>query len=85
MTADDTLLAVTTLSFDIALLELFLPLTVGATVVLAGRETAADGLALQQLMTSSGATVMQATPATWRLLAGGGLAWPSGTEDLVWW
>ena len=68
VTAQDTLLAVTTLAFDIAALELFLPLTVGARVVLARRDEAIDGLQLQALLTHSGATVMQATPATWRLL-----------------
>jgi len=66
--ADDRLVAVTTLSFDIAVLELLLPLSVGARVVLADRVTAADGVALKALIASSGATVMQATPASWRLL-----------------
>jgi non-ribosomal peptide synthetase component F len=64
----DVLLAVTTLAFDIAGLELFLPLTVGARVVLSSREVAADGPALAQLLIRSGASVMQATPATWRML-----------------
>ncbi len=68
MTADDRLVSVTTLSFDIAGLEIYLPLTVGARVVLAPREVVADGLALVRLLRESGATVMQATPATWRLL-----------------
>ncbi|MBP7572273.1 MAG: AMP-binding protein, partial [Acidobacteria bacterium] len=66
--ADDVLVAVTTLSFDIAALELWLPLVVGAKVVVASRETAVDGLALARLLESAGATVLQATPATWRLL-----------------
>ncbi|MDG2516356.1 non-ribosomal peptide synthetase [Lysobacter soli] len=66
--AEDRLVAVTTLSFDIAVLELLLPLSVGARVVLADRVTAADGVALKALIASSGATVMQATPASWRLL-----------------
>jgi len=66
--ADDRLVAVTTLSFDIAVLELLLPLSVGARVVLADRVTAADGVALKALIAGSGATVMQATPASWRLL-----------------
>ena len=44
LTADDTLLAVTTLSFDIAGLELYLPLSVGARVVIVSRETAVDGV-----------------------------------------
>ncbi|MGQ4659062.1 amino acid adenylation domain-containing protein [Lysobacter sp. F6437] len=66
--ADDRLVAVTTLSFDIAVLELLLPLGVGARVVLADRDTAVDGGALKALLETSGATIMQATPATWRLL-----------------
>ncbi len=64
----DVLLAVTTLSFDIAALELFLPLSVGARVVLARADEAADGARLADLLERSGATVLQATPATWRLL-----------------
>ena len=66
--AEDRLLAVTTLSFDIAGLELFLPLSVGACVVIASREVATSGPALSEALAASGATVMQATPATWRLL-----------------
>ena len=66
--AKDTLLAVTTLSFDIAGLELFLPLCVGAKLVIASREAAADGNQLLARLSSSGATVMQATPVTWKLL-----------------
>jgi len=68
LTAADTVCAVTTLSFDIALLELLLPLTVGARIALADRATAADGAALARLIQTSGSTLMQATPATWRLL-----------------
>ena len=68
LTSQDTLLAVTTLSFDIAGLELHLPLSVGARVVLMRRENAADGDKLAEKIKNSGATIMQATPATWRLL-----------------
>ena len=70
----DTMCAVTTLSFDIAVLELLLPLQVGARIVLADRATAADGAALARLVDHSGATVMQATPATWRMLLDAGWA-----------
>jgi len=80
LTAEDVLLSVTTLSFDIAGLELFLPLSVGARVVLAGRQVAADGVQLAAQMAEVGATVMQATPATWRLLLETG--WP-GCHDLT--
>jgi amino acid adenylation domain-containing protein len=72
LSADDVLLAVTTISFDIAALELFLPLTVGGRVVLASREVAADSPLLAELLDRSGATVMQATPATWRMLIDAG-------------
>lgn len=66
--AKDVLVAVTTLSFDIAVLELQLPLTVGGTIVMASRDEAMDGHALKGLLEQHGATVMQATPVTWRLL-----------------
>jgi len=68
MAAEDRLVAVTTLSFDIAVLELLLPLSVGAQVIIADRDTATDGNALMRLLAEQQATVMQATPATWRLL-----------------
>ncbi len=68
LTEKDILLSVTTLSFDIAALELYLPLIVGARLVVVSREVAADGTQLLEQLTASGATVMQATPATWRLL-----------------
>ncbi|TAK60290.1 non-ribosomal peptide synthetase [Methylobacter sp.] len=70
--ADDRLLAVTTLAFDIAALELYLPLTVGATVVLADSMQSADGHTLQGLLQQHDITVMQATPASWRLLLASG-------------
>ncbi|MEP6919318.1 MAG: amino acid adenylation domain-containing protein, partial [Acidobacteriota bacterium] len=72
LTADDRLVAVTTLSFDIAGLELFLPLSAGAAVVMADRETALDGVRLAGLLDAAEATVMQATPATWRQLIDSG-------------
>lgn len=64
----DVLVAVTTLSFDIAGLELYLPLVSGGQTVVAAHETAQDGKRLAQLLSSSGATVFQATPGTFRLL-----------------
>lgn len=70
--ADDTLLSVTTLSFDIAVLELFLPLLVGARVVLASREDTADGFQLAAMLKKFEITAMQATPATWQLLLAAG-------------
>ncbi|MDR7098650.1 amino acid adenylation domain-containing protein [Lysobacter niabensis] len=74
----DRLLAITTLSFDIAVLELMLPLAVGAQIVLADRDTAADGKALRTLLENSAATVMQGTPSSWRLLVDAG--WPGSSE-----
>ncbi|HEX4422954.1 MAG TPA: amino acid adenylation domain-containing protein, partial [Kofleriaceae bacterium] len=68
VTPSDVLLAVTSLSFDIAGLELLLPLLVGAQVVVAPQLAVADGSALRELVSRSGATAMQATPATWRML-----------------
>ena len=68
ITEDDVLVAVTTPSFDIAALELFLPLISGAHVVVADRATQLDALRLRRLIGESGATMMQATPATWRML-----------------
>ena len=66
--ADDIFLAVSTLSFDIAELEIYFPLTSGATTVIVSREEASDGKRLMERLASSRATIMQATPATWRLL-----------------
>ncbi len=68
----DTLVSVTTPCFDIFGLELFLPLVAGGRVVLASRPTTGDGVALAALLDACGATVMQATPATWRLLVDSG-------------
>jgi amino acid adenylation domain-containing protein len=68
----DALVAVTTLCFDISMLELLLPLTTGARVILVDREVAADGRRLRAALTDHGATLMQATPSTWRLLLDAG-------------
>jgi amino acid adenylation domain-containing protein len=68
LSADDRLLAVTTVGFDIAGLELFLPLVVGGRVVIATTAEAADPQALARLIDRQGITVMQATPARWRTL-----------------
>jgi amino acid adenylation domain-containing protein len=65
---DDVFLAVTPVSFDIAALELFLPIICGGTVAIASREQVQDPYLLAKAMSGSGCTVMQATPATWRTL-----------------
>jgi thioesterase domain-containing protein len=69
-------MAVSTTSFDIAGLELFLPLTAGATVVIADRATVVDPRRLRLKMEADSITFMQATPATWRLLLDAG--WRGG-------
>lgn len=68
LTSDDRLLAVTTLSFDISILELFGPLAAGGTVVLCSAEDASDGFYLSDLLDEHDITVMQATPVSWQLL-----------------
>lgn len=64
----DTLLAITTIAFDIAALELFAPLLAGGTVAIARREDVLDGNRLLAAVARSEATILQATPASWRLL-----------------
>jgi amino acid adenylation domain-containing protein len=68
MKSDDVLLAVTTISFDIHVLEMFLPLTTGACTVILPREIITDGVRLMEQLARHRATVIQATPATFRLL-----------------
>ncbi|HEV7667183.1 MAG TPA: amino acid adenylation domain-containing protein [Thermoanaerobaculia bacterium] len=78
--AADRLLAVTSLSFDIAGLELFLPLLVGAEVEIASRALASDGVRL--LSRLGAATTLQATPSTWRLLLDAGWQGGAGLKAL---
>ncbi|MHA7495548.1 non-ribosomal peptide synthetase, partial [Burkholderia pseudomallei] len=66
--ARDTLLAVTTYCFDIAALELFLPLVQGAHCVICDSASARDGGRLRELIDAARPTVMQATPSTWEML-----------------
>jgi amino acid adenylation domain-containing protein len=82
LTRSDVLYAVTTIAFDIAGLELFLPLIVGATVVIAEREVTADGFALLKQLEDCRATVMQATPAAWRMLLEAGFRAKPGFKML---
>jgi len=79
LSEDDLVAAVTTLCFDIAGLEIYLPLVTGAQVVVISREDASDGQKLQTRIQLAGISVMQATPATWRLLLEAGWA---GNKDL---
>lgn len=72
LTEQDVFLAVTTLSFDISILELFLPLIIGAQVVVASREDGTFGDQLISKLSDYSVTAMQATPATWQLLLDAG-------------
>ena len=80
LTADDRLLAVTTLSFDIAGLELYLPLTAGARVIISTRAVASNGEELVEQLERTGTTVLQATPTTWQMLIDSG--W-KGSKNLT--
>ena len=80
MTANDVVLAITTLTFDPSLLEFFLPLTVGAMVVIASESTVRHDLSLSEALERWGVTVMFATPTRWQLLLASG--W-SGKRDLT--
>jgi amino acid adenylation domain-containing protein len=74
LTSSDVLLAVTTPSFDIAGLEFWLPLSVGARIVVASRSDVLDGATLIDLIDEHAVTALQATPATWRLMLEAGWA-----------
>ncbi|WP_428331022.1 non-ribosomal peptide synthetase [Mucilaginibacter sp.] len=68
MTADDNILIVTTISFDIAGLEIYLPLITGSQIILTDSDTAKDGRLLLDIVRSEKITFMQATPYTWRMM-----------------
>jgi amino acid adenylation domain-containing protein len=68
ITPDDAVLCVTSMSFDISVLEVFLPLVSGARTIVASRADASDGQRLADLIRSSQATIVQSTPSGWRLL-----------------
>lgn len=78
----DAALALTTLSFDIAALELFLPLVCGGRVVIPDDEDAVDGTRLNDLIRRHHVTIMQATPSSWRLLLSSGLHEHPGLKAL---
>ncbi|HEY6320186.1 MAG TPA: amino acid adenylation domain-containing protein, partial [Thermoanaerobaculia bacterium] len=79
----DVLLAVSSLSFDIAAFDLYLPLMIGARIELVDREVAADGERLVARLAGSGATALQATPSTWRLLVESGWEGSPGLKALT--
>ncbi|MFN3987982.1 MAG: amino acid adenylation domain-containing protein [Rhodocyclaceae bacterium] len=83
LTPEDKILAVTTLSFDIAALELFLPITVGASVFIAERTTVRDPGALSELVVAEGITMLQATPSLWKALVPEYAASLKGVRPLV--
>nr|WP_161990877.1 non-ribosomal peptide synthetase [Pseudomonas caspiana] len=68
LTPSDVWLCVTSAAFDIFAVEVYLPLISGARILLASKEDAGDPVSLARLATEHGATVLQATPATWRML-----------------
>lgn len=79
VTREDRVLSITTLNFDISVVETLVPLAVGATVVVAPREYLTDGHALLGLIEAQQVSIMQATPATWYLLLNA--CW-NGTQSL---
>ncbi|MGB3405728.1 MAG: amino acid adenylation domain-containing protein [Microcoleaceae cyanobacterium] len=81
-TSEDRLVAVTTICFDTSVCDLFLPLAVGARVIIAPQEVVIDGIQLAELLHTSGATVMQATPATWQMLRQSG--WQGNPQLNIW-
>ncbi|MBI0382013.1 AMP-binding protein, partial [Streptomyces albiflaviniger] len=81
--AADRLLAVTTVAFDIAALELYLPLVSGAAVVIADRDTVRDPAALLRLADEAGATVLQGTPSLWQALVAHDPHAPRGLRALA--
>nr|AGZ94015.1 non-ribosomal peptide synthetase [Streptomyces sp. MMG1662] len=80
---DDRLLAVTTVGFDIAALEIFAPLLRGARLVLADDEDRRDPARLSRCITDHGVTVLQATPSLWQLLLDGARTDLSAVHALV--
>jgi amino acid adenylation domain-containing protein len=80
MDENDTVLSVTTLSFDIAGLELYLPLMCGAKLVIATRDEAQDPARLAAAIEDADATFVQATPTTWRMLVDAGWEGRSGLK-----
>ncbi|MBI1220616.1 MAG: amino acid adenylation domain-containing protein [Rhodobacteraceae bacterium] len=83
LTAQDTILSVTTVMFDIAVLELFLPLTVGGKVVIASSDAVREGFPLLDRLERGGITLMQATPTLWDMLLDAGLTPAKGLTLLA--
>lgn len=83
LSSDDHLLAPTTISFDMHVPELFLPLSVGACICLVSRPVAADAFKLVEALEKFSATIMQATPVTWRMLISAGWQGHAGFKVLI--
>jgi amino acid adenylation domain-containing protein len=83
LTAKDTILSVTTVMFDIAVLELFLPLTVGGKVVIASSDAVREGFPLLDRLEKGDITLMQATPTLWDMLLDAGLMPAKGLTILA--
>jgi amino acid adenylation domain-containing protein len=83
LSPQDKLLAVTTINFDIAVLEIFLPLVVGAQAIIANLSATTNALALHTLLQATGASVMQATPSTWHMLVQAGWQGHANFKALV--
>ncbi len=81
--SQDVVLALSPLSFDISVLELLLPLTVGSHSAIASRSTAIDPGALAEFIATTGVTVAQATPSTWRMLLSTGWKGSKGLRLLT--
>ncbi|WP_342026023.1 amino acid adenylation domain-containing protein [Cytobacillus pseudoceanisediminis] len=80
--SDDILVAVTSISFDIAALEIFLPLITGAVLVIGKNEVVRDSMHLAEFIKRENATIMQATPATWNMLVNAGWKNKNGLKIL---
>lgn len=81
--AGDTVVASSTVTFDVAAAELYTPLIVGGRIVLADREQVRSGFELVALAQQAGATLMQATPTLWRLLLEAGFASRPGLKMIA--
>lgn len=69
---DDVFASVTSYSFDISVLEYFLPLVSGATLAIVPASATMDGSELKRYIGKVKASIMQATPSLWRVLVDAG-------------
>lgn len=83
ISSTDRIAAITTLSFDISILEIYLPLVSGAEVTMVPSDVSREGSALAKLIEQRQITILQATPATWRLLLDAGWSGNRKLKGLV--